>query len=167
MFHVFVFFVTLFLRIAFFFFEIFLSDFFFVPAYQVWRRIEFPRLLCSGSYAAIFNYLLLFYLPFDPLFCRTYGGFRLLGFSLIPFLFYFCIVCSVGDVITIFSLLSTLFAFFFFHRSLTVYCTLNSLLRSLFGPTPGRPLGPRGPACSEDHGQLKALTTALPLSDTS
>ena len=65
-----------------------------------------------------------------------------------------------------FSLLSTLFAFFFFLRSLTVYCTLNSLLRSLLGPTPGSPLGPRGPACSEDHGQLKALTTALPSSDT-
>ena len=111
------------------------------------------RLLCS-----CLSILWLFqYLPFDPLFCRTYGGFRLLGFSLIPFLFYFCIVCSVGDVITIFSLLSTLFAFFF-HRSLTVYCTLNSLLRSLFGPTPGSPLGPRGPACSEDHGQLTLVS---------
>ena len=123
LFHVFVPFVTLFLRIAFFFFEIFLSDFFFVPAYQVWRRIEFPRLLCSGSYAAIFNYLLLFYLPFDPLFCRTYGGFRLLGFDFIPFFFYFYIVCRVVDVITIFSLFSTLFVFFFFALSLnTVHC---------------------------------------------
>ena len=96
---------------------------FFVPAYQVWRRIKFPRLLCSRSYAAIFNYLLFFYLPFDPFFCRAYGGFRLLGFNFIPFLFYFYIVCSVGDVITIFSLFSTLFVFFFSALSLyIVHC---------------------------------------------
>ena len=129
---------------------------FFVPAYQVWRRIKFPRLLCSRSYAAvaIFNYPLLMDLPFDSFFCRAYGGFRLLGFNFIPFLFYFYIVCSGGDVITIFSLFSTLFVFFFsFFRSLTVYCTLYSLLRLLLGLTPGNPLGPRGPACSEDHGQ--------------
>ena len=49
-----------------------------------------------------------------------------------------------------------LFLFFFFFCSLTVYCTLYSLSRSLLGPTPGYPLGPRGPACSEDHGQLHA-----------
>ena len=47
---------------------------------------------------------------------------------------------------------------FFFLRSLTVYCTLNRLLRSLLGPTPGSPLGPRGPACSEDHGQLTLVS---------
>ena len=44
-----------------------------------------------------------------------------------------------------------LFLFFFFFCSLTVYCTLYSLPRSLVGPTPGYPLGPRGPACSEDR----------------
>ena len=126
---------------------------FFVPAYQVWRRIEFPRLLCSRFYTAIFNYLLFFYLPFDPFFLRAYGRFRLLGFNFIPFFFYFYIVCSVIDVITIFSLFSTLFVFLFFFCSLTVYCTLYSLPRSLLGPTPGYPLGPRGPTCSEDYGQ--------------
>ena len=47
---------------------------------------------------------------------------------------------------------------FFFLRSLTVYCTLNSLLRSLLGPTPGNPLGPRGPACSEDHRPARRIT---------
>ena len=46
-----------------------------------------------------------------------------------------------------------LFLFFFFFCSLTVYCTLYSLPRSLLGPTPGYPLGPRGPTCSEDYGQ--------------
>ena len=126
---------------------------FFVPAYQVWRRIKFPRLLCSRSYAAIFNYLLFFYLPFDPFFCRAYGGFRLLGFNFIPFFFFFYIVCSVVDVITIFHCLALFLSFFFFFCSLTVYCTLYSLPRSLLGPTPGYPLGPRGPTCSEDYCQ--------------
>ena len=41
---------------------------YFVPDYQVWGQIEFPRLLCSSSYAAIFNYLLLFYFSFDSFF---------------------------------------------------------------------------------------------------
>ena len=45
------------------------------------------------------------------------------------------------------------FFLFFFFCSLTVYCTLYSLPRSLLGPTPGYPLGPRGPTCSEDYCQ--------------
>ena len=45
--------------------------------------------------------------------------------------------------------------FFFFFCSLTVYCALYSLPRSVFGPTPVYPLGPRGPTCSEDYGQLR------------
>ena len=62
-----------------------------------------------------------------PFFWRAYGGFRLLGFDFIPFFFYFYIVCRVVDVITIFSLFSTLFVFlfffFFFALSLsTVHC---------------------------------------------
>ena len=94
---------------------------FFVPAYQVWRRIKFPRLLCSRSYAAIFNYLLFFYLPFDPFFCRAYGGFRLLGFNFISFFFYFYIVGSVVDVITIFSLFSIFFVFLFLLSHCLLY----------------------------------------------
>ena len=50
--------------------------------------------------------------------------------------------------------------FFFFFCSLTVYCALYSLPRSVFGPTPVYPLGPRGPSCSEDYGQL-TRTSAL------
>ena len=77
-----------------------------------------------------------------PFFWRAYGGFRLLGFDFIPSFFYFYIVCRVVDVITIFSLFSTLFVFlFFFFCSLTVYCALYSLPRSVFGPTPVYPLG--------------------------
>ena len=53
-----------------------------------------------------------------------------------------------------------LFFFFFFFCSLTVYCALYSLPRSVFGPTPVYPLGPRGPSCSEDYGQL-TRTSAL------
>ena len=89
-------------------------------------RIEFPRLLCISSYAAIFNYLLFFYLSFDSFFWRAYGGFRLLGFDFILFFFYFYIVCRVVDVITIFSLFSTLFVFlfFFFLLSHCLLCTV-------------------------------------------
>ena len=46
-----------------------------------------------------------------------------------------------------------LFFFFFFFCSLTVYCALYSLPRSLLEPTPVYPLGPRGPTCSEDYCQ--------------
>ena len=79
-------------------------------------------------------------------------------------------VFVVGVMLSLFFHCLALFLFFFFSffflffRSLTVYCTLYSLPGSLLGPTPGNPLGPRGPTCSEDHGQLTALTTALPCS---
>ena len=117
MLHVFVFFAVRFLCIVFFFVYTFLAVILFIPAYQVWWRVEFPRLLCGRSYAAatVFGYLLLFNLPFNSLFCWVYDRFRLLDFNFIFFLFNFYFVCSGGNTSTVFTLFYTFF-------SLTVYC---------------------------------------------
>ena len=104
MLHVFVFFTVRFLCIGFFFVYTFLAVVLFIPAYQIWWRVEFPRLLCGRSYATatVFGCLLILYLPLNPLFCWVYGGFRLLDFNFILFLFYFFVFAfTEGNTSTI------------------------------------------------------------------
>ena len=97
--------------------------FFFVTAYKVWRRIEFPRLLCSRFYAAIFNYLLFFYLPFDPFFVGLMAdSASLVSISFLSFSIFILFVEWL--MLSLFFHCLALFLFFFFFAlSLsTVHC---------------------------------------------